>query len=54
MNCVSGQCEDNAGRGCSRIQRFSNPNFQPSGKAMGDASNDNARQINKVLATIAM
>jgi len=52
-NCNSGQCDNNAGGGCTRVQRFSNPNYLYNGKAIGSPEHDNARRINDVKATIA-
>ena len=54
-NCASGQCDNNAGGGCTRVQRFSNPNFTygNNNKAIGDADNDNARQINNVRVAVS-
>lgn len=52
-SCRSGQCDNNAGGGCTRVQRFSNPNFLYNDKPIGDAVHDNARKINDVKATVA-
>jgi hypothetical protein len=52
-NCKSGQCDNNAGGGCTRVQRFSNPNFLYNGSPIGNAQHDNARRINDVKATVA-
>jgi len=55
-DCTSGQCDENAGGECERIQRFSNsnyPTYQYNGKAIGDETADNARLINEVRAEIA-
>eukprot|EP00551_Chaetoceros_affinis_P008776 CAMPEP_0203665366 /NCGR_PEP_ID=MMETSP0090-20130426/2585_1 /ASSEMBLY_ACC=CAM_ASM_001088 /TAXON_ID=426623 /ORGANISM="Chaetoceros affinis, Strain CCMP159" /LENGTH=794 /DNA_ID=CAMNT_0050528883 /DNA_START=316 /DNA_END=2697 /DNA_ORIENTATION=- len=52
-NCVSGQCDNNAGGGCSRIPRFSNPNFTYNNAALGTSSIDNARAINDVRVEVA-
>ena len=52
-NCVSGQCDSNAGGGCTRVQRFSNPNFLYNGSPIGSAQHDNARRINDVRVTVA-
>jgi hypothetical protein len=52
-NCKSGQCDGNAGGGCTRVQRFSNDEFLYEGKAIGSALHDNARKINEVRATVA-
>merc|ERR550539_1600971 len=53
-NCVSGQCDNNAGNGCTRIIRFSNPSAEGhNNQPVGDAFNDNSRRINDVRATVA-
>ncbi len=52
-SCASGQCDNNKGGGCTRIPRFSNPNYTWGGKALGSATANNARQINDVLKEIA-
>jgi hypothetical protein len=52
-NCVSGQCDNNAGGGCTRVQRFSNSKFLYNGSPIGSALHDNARQINDVKAIVA-
>jgi hypothetical protein len=52
-NCVNGQCDNNAGGGCTRVQRFSNDEFSYNGSPIGNAENDNARRINDVKATVA-
>ncbi len=52
-NCAAGECDANAGGGCSRIPYFSNPITFYSGLIVGDVSNDNARRINEVKATVA-
>ena len=52
-NCASGQCDENAGGGCTRVQRFSNPYNLYNGKIIGDTSTNNAKKINDVKATIA-
>ena len=52
-NCVSGQCDNNAGGGCTRVKRFSNANFMYNNQAIGNAQNDNARVINEVAAEVA-
>jgi len=46
-NCRSGQCDDNSGQdGCPRVQMFSNPNNKYNGESIGNAKNDNRRQMN--------
>ena len=52
-NCRTGQCDNISGSGCSRIQRFSNPHTLYEGRALGNAANDNARQLSDQLATVA-
>jgi hypothetical protein len=52
-NCNSGQCDNNQGGGCTRVQRFSNPNFAHNDKPIGTATEDNARKINNIKATVA-
>jgi len=52
-NCVSGQCDGNAGGGCTRRQFFSNPDFLFEGSPMGNNQNNNAGRINDVRETIA-
>lgn len=52
-NCVRGQCDNNAGGGCTRVQRFSNDQFLYNGLPMGNIHTDNARQINDVKARVA-
>jgi len=51
-NCVTGQCDNNPGGGCNRIQRFSTPNFSYNDKPLGNSFNDCARRINEVSATV--
>jgi chitinase len=51
--CVSGQCDNNVGLSCPRVQRFSNPTYNYNGKAIGSALHDNARQLNRVRDTVA-
>jgi len=51
--CKTGQCDNNKKNGCTRVQRFSNPNFKYQGKAIGDAGNDCARKLNEVRGIVA-
>lgn len=51
--CASGQCDNNPGTYCGKIQRFSNPKFPYNGDAVGTNQIDNARHINEVKATVA-
>lgn len=51
--CASGQCDNNKGGGCTRVQMFSNPNINYNNKPIGSALHDNAGRINSVKATIA-
>lgn len=52
-NCVSGQCDSNAGGGCPRVQRFSNTKSLFNGSPIGSAQHNNARRINDVKAVVA-
>jgi len=52
-SCTTGQCDQNRGNGCTRVQRFSNKEFKYSGKVIGDARNDNARQHSDEFATVS-
>ena len=52
-NCASGECDSNAGGGCTRVQMFSQPNYLYNGAAIGTATEDNARKINDEAATVA-
>jgi len=52
--CRSGQCDNNLGGGCPRIQRFSNPTYDFDGLPVGTTLADNARKINKVKSTVAL
>jgi len=52
-NCKSGQCDDNAGRSCSRIQRFSNIYFEYEDHPVGNERNNCAHHINSNLSTVA-
>jgi hypothetical protein len=52
-DCRPGQCDNNIDVRCSRIPRFSNPNFTYSGKALGDARNNNVKKINDVRVEVA-
>jgi len=51
-NCGCGQCDNNAGGGCPRVQRFSNPYNLYNGKSIGNASTNNAKHINDVKAIV--
>jgi len=53
--CVSGECDNNPGGGCTRIQRYSNsnPDHGWNGLPAGNESNDNAWKINKVKSKVA-
>jgi len=52
---VRGQCDNNAGGSCTRIQRYSNPNVRwgPSNLPVGSAESDNVKRLNKVIAKVA-
>jgi hypothetical protein len=52
-NCASGQCDGNAGGGCTRVNRYSNTFAPYSGAAIGNASNNNAQQINNVRVEVS-
>ena len=54
-NCNSGQCDNNAGGGCTRVQRYStpNPSVTYNGLPVGTATADNVRQINDVRVEVA-
>jgi len=52
--CQTGQCDGNTGKGsCSRTQMFSNPVETVNGSPIGNAQNDNARQIDESKAIVA-
>lgn len=50
--CQAGQCDGNVGGTCPVIQRFSSPNGLYNGKAIGNALNDNTRQLNDVVSEV--
>ena len=52
-DCVSGQCDNNAGGGCPRIQRFSSPDSLFFGYAFGNETENSVRHINEVRAEVA-
>ena len=55
-NCVSGQCDNNVGGGCTRVNWFSNnygPDFYYDNSPIGDAQNDCARRINDVKLQVS-
>lgn len=55
-NCVSGQCDNNAGGGCTRVNWFSNnygPDFDYNNSPIGDAQNDCARRINDIKLQVS-
>jgi len=52
-SCMSGQCDNNDGGGCTRVQRFSNDEFLYNGKAIGNSRADNARQHSDVFAAVS-
>jgi hypothetical protein len=52
--CQTGECDGNSGAGnCIRVQRFSNSMMQYKSQSIGNASNDNARKINDVIAEVS-
>jgi hypothetical protein len=54
-DCTRGGCDNLPKNGCDRIQRFSNsnPKYTYNGKIIGDATHDNARELNMQKATAA-
>jgi len=52
-SCRSGQCDNNAGGGCARVQQFSSASHRYNGHKIGDQENDNASHINNVAAQVA-
>ena len=54
LNCIKGQCDNNKGGGCTRIQRFSNPSIlYYDGNPLGDPGSNSARAINDVRVAVA-
>mmetsp|Transcript_24655 Transcript_24655/g.37984 ORF Transcript_24655/g.37984 Transcript_24655/m.37984 type:complete len:758 (-) Transcript_24655:51-2324(-) len=45
-SCRSGQCDNNKGGGCTRVQRFSNTAYKYGGRPIGDAKSNNAKYLN--------
>jgi len=52
-DCKSGQCDNNKGHSCARVQRFSNTYMDYEGLPIGDERNDCAQFINYNLPTVA-
>jgi hypothetical protein len=52
-DCKSGQCDNNAGGGCSKVQMFSNIQYTHNGKAVGMPLANCAAKINSVRAQVA-
>merc|ERR1712157_488254 len=53
-NCLPGQCDNNPGTPCPRLQYFSNPSTTThDGYPVGNVNNDNARRINEVKGIVA-
>jgi hypothetical protein len=52
-DCKSGQCDNNVGGGCSRVQMFSNIERTYNGKAIGMPLANCAARINSVRAQVA-
>ena len=53
-NCQMGQCDNMPKSGCSRTQRFSNPNqITSTGSPWGAANANNAQHINNVAAAVS-
>jgi len=51
--CTTGQCDNNAGGYCTRVQIFSTPDIQYNGMPIGAADTDNARRINEKRVEVA-
>ena len=51
--CQTGQCDKSPKNGCTRIQRFSTSKIIYNGLALGNAANDNAREISMNAALVA-
>ena len=52
-DCEAGECDNNAGGSCTRIAKFSNPNFLYNGLALGSSTEDNVRAMNDVRVEVA-
>jgi len=52
-DCVPGECDNNYGKTCSRVQRFSNTYYTYEGLKIGDKNNNCAHHINSKLPPIA-
>eukprot|EP00521_Asterionellopsis_glacialis_P013012 CAMPEP_0195295136 /NCGR_PEP_ID=MMETSP0707-20130614/16688_1 /TAXON_ID=33640 /ORGANISM="Asterionellopsis glacialis, Strain CCMP134" /LENGTH=625 /DNA_ID=CAMNT_0040356287 /DNA_START=133 /DNA_END=2010 /DNA_ORIENTATION=+ len=52
-SCRTGQCDNNAGGSCTRVQHFSSASHKYNGNTIGDSENDNASHINSVAAQVA-
>merc|ERR1712190_168783 len=52
-DCKSGQCDNNKGGSCIRVQRFSNTYMDYNGLPIGDERNNCAKSININLPAIA-
>jgi len=52
-DCIPGQCDHNAGGGCTRIQRFSNPDSSWNGIPVGTPNSNAVKRINKVKSEVA-
>lgn len=52
-DCKTGQCDAMPKNRCSKVQRFSNPTYLHEGRAVGSATEDNARVINERRALVA-
>jgi Metallo-peptidase family M12B Reprolysin-like len=53
LDCNVGQCDNLAKAGCPRVQRFSNTFAPYNGKAIGSATQNNARNLNEQVAKVA-
>lgn len=52
-DCRENQCDNIQGNSCTRVQRFSNDQYNYSNVPIGNAMNDCSRQINQVRRTVA-
>ena len=51
--CKTGQCDNNAGGYCTRVQMFSSKDIQYNGMPIGASDIDNARRINEKRVEVA-
>ena len=52
-DCVAGECDNNPGGGCPRINRYSTPNYYYNGDPLGTSGANAAQQINDVRVEVA-